>query len=354
MRATVVGAALAASLALALLFATNAGLGPTGEPAAQVAEKPIGSAEEIAQTGPENEALAENPDVPPAASESRIAETETPEVAPLPEAPASEQADEPTPADRPGVLIAASPPLIEETAPSAPVTPEAEVEEAIEEIELAEPMLVAMNLSGPLVYAPPPGSTPLEYLGSVRSPTSDLPMPQALAPPHIAKTLDESPTLYWYLPTATDARVEFVLADRVSLNPVLELTLDSPVSAGIHATRLRDHAVVLDPEVEYRWFVSVSREADPSAELVTRGGIERIAPGPGLDAKLAAAEPGDLGRVYAESGLWYDAIATVSEAIERAPQESKLRALRAGLLEQVGLREAADYDRRSMQAGSSP
>ena len=65
-----------------------------------------------------------------------------------------------------------------------------------------------------------------------------------------------------------------------------------------------------------------------------------------LEAKLEAAEPGEQGKVYAESGLWYDALASVSQAIEHAPREARLRELRAGLLEQVGLREAATYDRQ--------
>jgi hypothetical protein len=216
--------------------------------------------------------------------------------------------------------------------------------------------MLAMNFLGPLHYADPLGSTPLEHLGEIRGQTPGLPAPQALVPAHIGHTLSESPTLYWYASTEMDSRVEFALRDRGSVDPLLEFALDAPVPAGIHAVRLRDHGVVLEPGVEYRWFVSVSPVAggEFSDDLVTRGGIERTAPGPELRAKLEAAQPWEVGKLYAEGGLWYDALASVSEAIEHAPQEARLRALRAGLLEQVGLRQAADYDRREAPTGPAP
>jgi hypothetical protein len=44
--------------------------------------------------------------------------------------------------------------------------------------------------------------------------------------------------------------------------------------------------------------------------------------------------------------MWYDAIAALSERIEAAPNDTDLRRQRAALLEQVGLREAAEFDRR--------
>ncbi len=108
--------------------------------------------------------------------------------------------------------------------------------------------------------------------------------------------------------------------------------------------------------MEYRWFVTVSPGArgEFSADLVTRGGIERMALGAELQAKLEAAQPWEVGKLYAEGGLWYDALASVSEAIEHAPQEARLRALRAGLLEQVGLQRAADYARRTVPPNPTP
>ena len=51
--------------------------------------------------------------------------------------------------------------------------------------------------------------------------------------------------------------------------------------------------------------------------------------------------------IYAEEGIWYDAITTISEWIEANPRDNTLRLLRATLLDQVGLPAVADYDRRA-------
>ena len=53
--------------------------------------------------------------------------------------------------------------------------------------------------------------------------------------------------------------------------------------------------------------------------------------------------------IYAESGIWYDAIMAISELIEASPKDMNLRKQRAGLLEQVGLPEVAEYELK--QAG---
>jgi hypothetical protein len=207
-----------------------------------------------------------------------------------------------------------------------------------------------MNISGPLLYTPPTGSAALESLGGLRSSAPGMPKLQALAPTHVGQTLHASPTLYWYSSVETNARVDFVLADRVSVDPALEFTVGSPVPRGIHAVSLEDHGVVLEPGVEYRWFVTIAAaEGDPSADIVTRGAIERVVPDTEVQATLDTAEAVELGRIYSEQGLWYDALAFISEAIARAPQDARLRELRATLLEQAGLREAAEFDRSAVE-----
>ena len=49
--------------------------------------------------------------------------------------------------------------------------------------------------------------------------------------------------------------------------------------------------------------------------------------------------------VFAESGLWYDAIMALTVAIETHGEQTPLRRARAALLDQVGLARVAEYDR---------
>jgi hypothetical protein len=341
-RAVLIGGALAAGLAALLLLRAPADVEPESEAPVRVAdpELPAGEAprapgSEAPGLEPPAEAIAQAPQTPPVRLEDEA-------VAPGGEA-APSAPPQPVP---PRVEIA------ESTEPRA-VPPDPEVRPKMPAAE--EPVLLAMNFSGPLLYTPPPDAIELEPLSGLRSPRPELPAIRALAPAHVARTLNESPTLYWFVSAATTMPVEFVLTDLVSVDPLVELTLTSPVAAGIHAVDLSAHDVLLEPDREYRWFVTlVDAEADPSAQVISRGAIERIVPSAKLRATLAAAAPGERGRIYAEQGLWYDALAFISEGIERAPRDARLRNFRAGLLERAGLVEQANHDHRASETAATP
>jgi hypothetical protein len=345
-RAALIGAALAASLALAVLYGTDTRLGSAGQPAVQIADDETVTGDSLALPQDPPPGLDAAPDLSPHAPKVQVAleadEAVTPTYDPAPGEPEGDVL-----APEPALMLAeATPPPAPAPAPQPDVARQPEPEVIPDELAVGEPIVVAMNIGGPLLYTPPAGSAALEYLGGLRSSGPDMPILQALAPTHVGHTLRASPTLYWYSSMETDARVAFVLADTVSVDPALEVTLASPVPAGIHAVRLEDHGVLLEPGTEYRWFVTISAvDGDPSAGIVTRGSIERVAPSVELETRLEAAEPGERGRIYAEQGLWYDALAFISEGIGREPEDARLRELRAELLGQAGLREAASHDR---------
>jgi hypothetical protein len=81
-----------------------------------------------------------------------------------------------------------------------------------------------------------------------------------------------------------------------------------------------------------------------SKDSVAGGGIERVAPSPELEARLAAADERNAYRVLAESGIWYDAVDRLSRQIE-SDQQASLREERAALLSQVGLEKVARLER---------
>ena len=51
-----------------------------------------------------------------------------------------------------------------------------------------------------------------------------------------------------------------------------------------------------------------------------------------------------LTQIYAEAGIWYDAFAQISNLIENDPRNSLWKKQRASLLEQVGLRQVAQFE----------
>jgi hypothetical protein len=168
-----------------------------------------------------------------------------------------------------------------------------------------------------------------------------------LAPDHTGLTTQERPILYWYLSKATSYPLVFTLVDTTGEKTIVEARLDPPAQPGVQRIRLADHGVSLSPGIQYQWFVALSLDPERrSSDIIAGGVIERIESPKDLAARLTKAGKTDALKVYAEAGIWYDAVASISEQIERSPSEKSLRQQRAALLNQVGLPEIAVYDLR--------
>jgi len=193
------------------------------------------------------------------------------------------------------------------------------------------------------VYKLPKRSIPKGRVGGgIRG--GDGPALYVLAPDHVGFTKDEQPSLFWYLSKTTSLPLEFTLIDGRAVKPIIETKLKAPAQPGVRRISLKDLGIKLEPGVQYKWFITLQVGAEASSKDVVAGGtIERI---PFLEAlpHLEVPKNGEAVFRYAEAGLWYDAIATISEMIDKAPDDRKLRKQRASLLQQVGLWEVARHD----------
>ena len=88
------------------------------------------------------------------------------------------------------------------------------------------------------------------------------------------------------------------------------------------------------------------RAGDHPQDVLAGGIIERIDPPAELRARLAQAAKTQAPFLYAEAGIWYDALATLSEQSDAAPADANMRQQRAELLEQVGLGEVTAFDQQ--------
>ena len=201
------------------------------------------------------------------------------------------------------------------------------------------------------VYKPPKptrGSFPRNLTGAATRGrgSADAPLVLALAPDHLGLTVNAQPNLYWFLESDSAIRVDFTLIDEESVNPLLEITVAGPLHGGVHAVRLADHGLSLEPGRWYEWSVAVvTGGRDPSEDRISRGFITRIDVPAGLTQQLEARGPEQAVNVLAESGLWYDAITALSVGIETKQEKPPLKRARAALLDQVGLTPVASYDR---------
>lgn len=205
------------------------------------------------------------------------------------------------------------------------------------------------------VYTPPKKMTPRARVGgTLRGTEGTEPEVVALVPDHVGLTVKQTPTLNWYLSKPTTYPMRFTLTDTQKITPIFEGPLPAPTTAGVHSIDLKSMGLALEPNVQYRWFVSVSPNPDsPSRDIVAGGMIERCEFSECLTvASVNVTCDRDSVRTNALIGFWYDAMGCVCSLIEKESQDSSLRRLRAALLRQVGLNGVADWDLRSIQSSA--
>ncbi|HET9491883.1 MAG TPA: DUF928 domain-containing protein [Methylomirabilota bacterium] len=197
------------------------------------------------------------------------------------------------------------------------------------------------------VYKPPRRGAPGGRVGgATRGHGAGTTTVAVLVPDHTGLTVQEQPTLYWFLSTPTTLPIEVTLIEANAVRPMLETRLPAPERPGVQRISLADHGVRLVPGSTYKWYVALVVDPNYRSKDILAGGlIERVE----QSAVRLEAMPGDpltAPRIFADAGVWYDAIASISALIEHSPGDPLLRSQRAALLEQVGLREIAEFDRR--------
>lgn len=206
-----------------------------------------------------------------------------------------------------------------------------------------------------LKYTPPKtAGTGIRTDGDGGSRTEGAKMPSlyVLAPDHIALTTQPQPSLFWFqdgpAPKDVGARFELTLVDPKNPKPLLKvgaaLADQKDGGTGIHRIQLARQKITLEPGVAYKWSVALVPDANNrSKDLVASGVIQRSEPSAELTAELAKA---DKASAYAASGVWYDALSALSDQIDASPKDAALRAARADLLQQAGLKAAAEFERK--------
>ncbi|MFQ5417746.1 MAG: DUF928 domain-containing protein [Myxococcota bacterium] len=199
-----------------------------------------------------------------------------------------------------------------------------------------------------VVYTPPAIGKPAQTVGGGSRGSSDkVPALFVVAPDHVGQTTSAAPSLFWFIDQVPDAsiHVEFTLQDEESIEPIVEATLPTPTRAGVQQIQLSDHGAKLAAGIEYQWSIALIVDPDErSKDIVATGFIDRVNATSQLTARLASEGAARSAAVYAEEGIWYDAIAALSEQIAGDPTNAALRQQRADLLGQVGLDQAAKGD----------
>lgn len=197
-----------------------------------------------------------------------------------------------------------------------------------------------------ITYKPPLRGAPARRVGGATRGSGDADLVlNVLAPDQTGHTTQAQPRLYWYASKPSAASIEVTVISDKAEQPVLTKSLTT-LPGGMHFIDLADHGITLSPDTDYEWFVSAVPHAGQRSKDITSGAaIRRVPVDPQVQARAAAAGERAAPAVYAEAGLWYDAIAALSRLIERNPADTALRVQRAALLDQIGLQQASAFDR---------
>ncbi len=203
------------------------------------------------------------------------------------------------------------------------------------------------------IYTPPKKLTPRARVGGgLRGTDGSDPVIVALVPDHVGLTVKKAPVVNWFLSKPTTYPLKFTLIDNRLVAPVHEGFIPTPDHQGIQSISLKDWGIVLEPDVQYRWYISAIRNPDsPSQDIVAGGVIERCEFSTCLvemEVDLSCDRQSVLRN--AVRGFWYDAMACLCELIDSNPSDQTLRRQRAALLNQIGLSAVAEWDLRSIQA----
>ena len=205
----------------------------------------------------------------------------------------------------------------------------------------------------PPIYQPPLRGAPGGRVGGgTRGIGTELIALFALAPNHVALTVQEQPTLYWYLSKPAKYPIELTIIIEKGTHPLLETRIPLPSQPGIYPLRLSDFDIRLATGAQYRWLLTlVPDPSRRSRDIVAGAIIERVKAPETLRSRLLKARREEIPHVYAGAGMWYDAFMAISNLVADTPDNPVFRKHRAALLEQVGLSVVAQYDLKQEGAG---
>ena len=206
------------------------------------------------------------------------------------------------------------------------------------------------------LYSPPKKITPRARVGGdARGTDGTEPEVKALVPDHVGLTIKETPVVNWFVSKPTSHQVIVTLRDDRSPKAFQEKSIPSPKQPGIYTINFKELGFVLEPNVQYKWYVAVIRDTEQYSNNPVAGGvIERCefnACVMELNPVLTCSSDEDVLR-NARAGLWYDAMGCLCSLIDADPKNEKLRRLRARLLKDVGLNGVAEWDLRSLQTST--
>lgn len=158
-------------------------------------------------------------------------------------------------------------------------------------------------------------------------------------------TSTDHPRFWFFVPynPAQISAIEFVLQDNQD-QTFYRASISVPSAPGIIAVSLPSSVGELEINQQYHWFFKVRAVCEsnqaPTLDYV-EGWIQRTLLGQGLRDRLTQATPRQQAALYAENGIWYDALTTLAELKLAQPDDQAIAQDWIELLKAIGLEHLA-------------
>lgn len=154
-------------------------------------------------------------------------------------------------------------------------------------------------------------------------------------------TVVEHPTFWFYVPyplTSTRS-AEFVLQDDNGKDIYQSSLIESGTTPGVVGFKLPSTVPALEVSKRYHWYFQIHCNSDET--VFVDGWVERVALKPLLKSQLAQATPQERVTLYAQAGIWHEALTALAKLRSKNPEDAKLRAEWDKLLESIDLKAIA-------------
>lgn len=141
----------------------------------------------------------------------------------------------------------------------------------------------------------------------------------------IPLTISERPTIYFLSPKFDDkASFEIREVEGLRTKFIYRKTFPLKVEAGVIAFKMPNDAPILEIGKSYRFELN-SNGSDFDAKKNVRGYIRRVSPSQKLVDQLKNTfKPIDRAALYAQEGIWFEAIQTLEEAQRTVPSNPEV------------------------------
>jgi hypothetical protein len=159
---------------------------------------------------------------------------------------------------------------------------------------------------------------------------------------NIGLTVAQKPTFWFRVSKTSVQEAKFNLLNATGETIIYDKTFPLTNTGEVISFTLPDDAPALEVGKEYQWELVVNCDPfDPNGNPRVRTAIKRVEPNSNLVSKLAQAQLNERPDVYAQEGIWIDALSTLAKLRVANPNDTELQDEWTSLLDSVGLKAIA-------------